>query len=97
MRIKGYHVLLKDAGTVDEAEPLIVHEGEYDLETCLDWEFGEPKVSVIGIYDQGRDLYASSDPWVKQLAARVADVAEDDDWVIDQVVQDYTDNHEAAA
>ncbi len=96
MIIEAYHVHIYDAGTVDERQPHLIHEGEYDIHCELDWNEGEPEVHIIDVLEDGRSLYSSSDAWVKQLACRVADVAENDDWVIDQVVQDYTDNREAA-
>ena len=96
MIIESYHAHIPDAGTVDEAEPHIIHEGEYDLRISLDWEYGQPVVTVLEVLEGGRNLYDSSDIWVRMLAARVAEYAADDDWVIDQAVQDYTDNREAA-
>jgi len=96
MIIESYHAYIYDAGTVDEAQPHLIHEGEYDIHCELEWVYGEPQVNIIDVLEDGRSLYSSSDVWVKQLATRVADVAENDDWVIDQVVQDYADNREAA-
>ena len=96
MIIPAYHAYIYDAGTVDDAQPHLIHEGEYDIRCELEWQYGEPVVHVIDVLEDGRSLYSSADCWVKQLACRVADVAENDDFVIEQVVQDYTDNREAA-
>lgn len=87
MIIPAYHACIPDAGTVDEAEPHIIHEGEYDLRISLDWEYGQPVVTVLEVLEDGRNLFESSDSWVKQLASRVADIAEDDDWIVDWAVE----------
>lgn len=57
-----------------------------DVDCDLEWDNGEPAVSVNGVYRGELDLIRSGDLLAAVLGARIASMAEDSDFIMDKLL-----------
>ena len=63
-----------------------IRDFECDLETGLEWDNGEPILIIDDVLVEGHSLLRSEDSLMQSLAYRIADAAENDDALLDEVL-----------
>lgn len=88
MRIP-YTAKIADAGTISDAAPFMLIDClEVEVECDVEWEEGEPVVTVGAIYLDDRDLFDSRDHLAALMAERIRTAAENDDWLIERAIEE---------
>ena len=64
-----------------------LYDLECEVDCDLDWQNGEPVVSINAVIMDGVSLFASDEPLHKLLAHRIADKAEDDERVMERLIE----------
>lgn len=64
-----------------------IRDMEVELEASLEWEEGEPRVVIDGVYVGKHNLIINDDPLTRDLGLRIADMAEDDDSLTSKVME----------
>ncbi|MDM8346243.1 hypothetical protein K1X45_15855 [Pseudochrobactrum sp. Wa41.01b-1] len=74
----------------------VIFQDEVELDVSFSMEGCEPRITVEGVYKDGISLFNGS-PVLNKIAHMVADQAQDDDWLIGRVVEDYAEEMPRAA
>lgn len=65
-----------------------LYDIEGDVDASLEWEHGEPVVSVSDVIIDGMSLLIHDDPLVRQIGGRIAHLARNDDDILEQLLED---------
>lgn len=65
----------------------IAYDIEVEVELSVEWDGGEPIVSVDGVFKDGQNLFLGSS-LARLIAAEIADAAEDDSDLIARAIAD---------
>jgi len=70
------------------AQVCFVRDFECVIDADLEWEDGEPVVVINDVEFEGHSLLRHNDKLMAQLGLRIADQAEDDDFVLERLMAD---------